>query len=276
MRRAALALAALALIPGNAAAEPDEVPLWEVGVVGGGGYLPDYPAADESRFQGIALPYAIYRGDVFRLGDRGAARGILADSDRFELDLGIAAAFAVDSAENEAREGMADLDYLLELGPRFTWRFLPESEIYDLDLELAARAVFSTDIKNWRYQGIAIEPTLNFRRNRLLGRDLNAIFWISPLFGLDGLNDYFYEVRPADVRPGRPQFDADDGYLGTEVSAGFSWGISQQLRAFGGVQVGYWEHAANDDSPLFREDVTVTLGGGLRWSFLVSDERVAR
>ena len=45
------------------------------GVVGGGGWLPDYPAADENHFQGIALPYAIYRGDFladFYLDDSNA------------------------------------------------------------------------------------------------------------------------------------------------------------------------------------------------------------
>ncbi len=33
-----------------------EKPAWEIGVVGGGGWLPDYPAADENHFQGLALP----------------------------------------------------------------------------------------------------------------------------------------------------------------------------------------------------------------------------
>lgn len=277
MRRAALALCVLVTTAANTAAEPDDgLPLWEIGVVGGGGWVPDYPAADESRFQGIALPYAIYRGEIFRLGDRGAARGIIADQERFELDLGVAAAFSVDSGENDAREGMDGLDYLLQLGPRFTWRFLPGNDHHEIDLELAARAVISTDVRNWRYQGIALNPALTYRRNDLLGRDLNAVFWISSLFGFDGLNDYFYEVDPAESRPGRPAYNADDGYIGTEFTAGLSWGITEKLRAFGGVQLGYWNGSANEDSPLFREDLTVTVGGGLRWSIFMSGGRVPR
>ena len=47
-----------------------EKPLWEIGVVGGGGWLPDYPAADQNHLQGLVLPYAIYRGDFLRLGRR--------------------------------------------------------------------------------------------------------------------------------------------------------------------------------------------------------------
>jgi hypothetical protein len=144
-------------VRGDGLAQPAEtVPLWELGVIGGGGYLPDYPAADENNFQGIALPFAIYRGDFLRLGERGAARGILTDSERIEIDLGVDAAFPVDSDDNDAREGMDHLDYLIELGPRVTWRVLPRSHRDDLFLALATRAVVSTDIRNWRYQGITV------------------------------------------------------------------------------------------------------------------------
>jgi len=256
--------------------EPDLVPLWEIGVVGGGGYLPDYPAADENSIQAIGLPYAVYRGPVFRLGERGAARGILTDSETIEIDLGVDAAFPVDSDDNDAREGMADLDYLLELGPRITWRILPRSHRDDLYLALATRAVISTDFRNWRYQGISVAPSLTYWRNNLFDTDLNATVWIEPVFGFNGLNDYFYEVRPSDARPGRPAFDADDGYIGTEVSLGLSYGITERLRAFGGIQIGYWNHAANEDSPLHREDLTLGIGGGLRWTIFASERRVER
>ena len=256
--------------------DAETVPLWELGVVGGGGYLPDYPAADQNHPRGIVLPYAVYRGDVFRVGDRGVARGIFADSERWELDVGVDAAFPVDSDDNDAREGMDDLDYLLEVGPRLTYRFLPPSHRDDFYFSLAGRAVISTDIANWRYEGITVAPRLTYWRNRLLERDFNLSVWIEPLFGFDGLNDYFYEVRPEDARPDRPAFDADDGYLGTELSFGLSYGFSERLRAFGGVQLGYWNHSANDSSPLHRDDLTVGVGGGLRWSIFTSDERVAR
>ena len=274
---AALVVAALLAALKDARAEEREtVPLWELGVVGGAGYLPDYPAADQNHVQGIALPFAIYRGDFLRLGDRGAARGILTDQEHLEIDIGVAGAFPVDSDDNDAREGMADLDYLIEAGPRITWRILPRSHRDDLFLALAARAVISTDVRNWRYQGISIAPSLTYWRNRLFDQDLNATLWIEPVFGLDGLNDYFYEVRPQDARPGRPAFDADDGYVGTQVSLGLSYGLNERLRLFGGVQLGYWNFAANDDSPLHRDNLTLGVGGGLRWSIYTSEKRVPR
>jgi outer membrane scaffolding protein for murein synthesis (MipA/OmpV family) len=256
--------------------EPDSEPLWEIGVVGGGGYLPDYPAADENHVNGLALPFAIYRGEVFRLGDRGAARGIVVDDGGFELDLGLDAAFPVDSDNSDAREGMNDLDFLLEVGPRLTYRFLPPEDRDELDLALAVRAVLSTDFSNLRYQGLTVAPSLTYRRNDFLLDDMRAVVSVGPLFGFDGLNDYFYRVAPSEARAGRPAYEADDGYMGTELSAGLSWGIRENLRLFGGVQLGYWGGSANDDSPLHRQDLTIGVGGGLRWSILTSERRVAR
>lgn len=258
------------------AADADTEPLWEIGVVGGGGYLPDYPAADENHVNGLALPFAIYRGEVFRLGDRGAARGIVVDDGGFELDLGLDAAFPVDSDNSDAREGMNDLDFLLEAGPRLTYSFLPPEDRDELDLALAVRAVFSTDFSNLRYQGLTVAPNLTFRRNDFILDDMRAVLSVGPLFGFDGLNDYFYRVAPGEARPGRPAYEADDGYMGTEFTAGLSWSIRENVRLFGGFQFGYWGQSANEDSPLHRQDLTVGFGGGLRWSFLTSERRVER
>ena len=130
-------------------------PLWEIGVVGGGGTLPDYPAADENHIRGLALPYAVYRGPVFRVGDAGIIRGKFIDTRLIELNLALDASFPADSDDNEAREGMPDLDTLLEAGPRLILKFLPPDWEQELDASIAARAVFSTDLPiNWRYQGL--------------------------------------------------------------------------------------------------------------------------
>jgi hypothetical protein len=182
-----------------AAAGPPEregtEPLWEIGLVGGGGWLPDYPAAGQNHWNGIALPYAIYRGDFLQLGERGIVRGLFVDLRHLEFDLSADAAFPVDSSDNRARERMPDLDTLFELGPRLIYKFLPRSSGRELDLSLAARAVVSTDLVNWRYQGVVINPGLTW---------LSLVAGINPLFGLDRLNRYFYQVKPRFARLAGP------------------------------------------------------------------------
>jgi MipA family protein len=251
-------------------------PLWEIGLVGGGGWLPDYPAAGQNHWNGIALPYAIYRGDFLQVGERGIVRGLLLDLRNLEFDLSADAAFPVDSSDNRAREGMRDLDTLFELGPKLTYKFLPRGSGQELDLSLATRAVISTDIVNWRYQGFVVNPALTWRDERFLDGQLRLIAGINPLFGLDGLNSYFYRVSPGDARPGRPAYKADPGYIGTEMTLGFSWAPLERVRLFGGVVPGYYKGSANEDSPLYRDDFTIAVGGGLRVILFQSERRVAR
>jgi MipA family protein len=252
-------------------------PLWEIGVIGGGGTLPDYPAADQNHARGLALPYAVYRGPVFRVGDGGIIRGKFIDTRRIELNLALDGSFPADSENNEAREGMPDLDTLLEAGPRLIFKFLPPDWDQQLDASIAARAVFSTDLPiNWRYQGLVINPRLSYRDERFHEGRLRLGASIGPLFGFGGLNRYFYEVKPQFARPGRPEYDADGGYIGTELSLSVSWLPFSRVRLFSGVQLGYFNWSANENSPLHRDDLNLTAGAGLRLAIFQSERRVRR
>src|SRR5690606_1948748 len=57
----------------SAEAGPPE-PLWELGFGAGALHAPDYPGSSEKHLRGLALPYVVYRGDIFRLGDGQTAR----------------------------------------------------------------------------------------------------------------------------------------------------------------------------------------------------------
>ena len=251
-------------------------PLWEIGVIGGGGYLPDYPAASQNHWRGIGLPYAIYRGDFLQVGERGIVRGLFLDLRRFEFDISADASFPVSSSDNKARQGMPDLDTLFELGPKLIYKFLPRGSGHELDLSVATRAVLSTDLVNWRYQGFVVNPGLTYRDERFLDGDLRLVASLNPLFGFDGLNRYFYQVKPRYARSDRPQYDADDGYIGTELTLGASWSPFERVRLFGGIVPGYYKGSANENSPLYRDDFTIAVGGGLRVALFQSERRVPR
>jgi hypothetical protein len=254
------------------------VPLWEIGLVGGGGYLPDYPAASQNHWRGIGLPYAVYRGDFLQVGERGIVRGLFLDLRQFEFDLSADASFPVNSSDNKARQGMNDLDTLFEIGPKLIYKFLPRGSGQELDLSLATRAVLSTDLLNWRYQGFVIAPGLTYADERfsLLGGDLRLIATLEPQFGFGGLNRYFYEVDRKDARPGRPAYDADPGYFGTELTLGVGWSPFERVRLFGGIVPGYYKGSANENSPLYRDNFNIAVGGGLRISLFQSERRVPR
>ena len=278
-------LASAALLPGlnstvwHAHAEQaqapaaETAPLWEIGIAGGGFYGADYPAAGEQSLRGLGLPYVFYRGDIFRLGDDGIARALIVDEGFLEFDISIEASFDADSDENLARRGMPDLDYLFEVGPQaiFDLGTVAGGEV---TFGIPVRAAFSTDLRRIDYRGIVVDPELAYERRRLFGTEVE--FWASlgASFAQERLQDYLYEVEPEFQLAERPAHDASGGYLGTDLTIGFTNPVTDRLEVFAGTQLSFHGGAANTDSPLFRERFNWAIGFALVWSLYESETRV--
>ena len=220
----------------------EEVPLWEVGIGGFAALTPDYPASGNKSFNGLAFPTLVYRGDLVRAGDGAAARLVPFDTPRLELGVSLDASFSASSDGNPLREGMPDLGFLFEVGPEAIIRgprFGEEGQRGEIDLALQARGVFSADFgEPIEYQGIVLEPEIRFRQQGLFGTRAGLSASIGPIFATEGLHDFFYQVDPEFARAGRPAFDADGGYLGTEARLGLGLPVGKRAYVFGGVGVG--------------------------------------
>lgn len=254
-------------------------PLWEFGVGGGAVDVPNYPSSSERNFVALAAPYLIYRGDVFRIGGRGGARAVVVEESDFEIDFSFGGAFSADSDDNTAREGMPELDYLFEVGPQLLYRVkdfnFSNGGNGRLNAILQARAVFSSDFKRVDDRGFVFEPTLSYQQRGVLFKDTGLNASITMMFGSEKLHDYFYQVDPEFVTPNRQQFDANGGYLGTEVSLGMSFPLLENMRGFLGGTVNFHQGAANEDSPLFEDDVTYSFGVGFVWRLYESDTKAS-
>lgn len=250
-------------------------PLWEFGVGGGAVEVPNYPASSERNFVALAAPYLIYRGDVFRIGN--GARAVFVEENDFEIDVSFGGAFSADSDDNTAREGMPELDFLFEVGPQLIYRVKDYSFENGgharLNARLQARAVFSTDFERIDDRGFVLQPALSYQQRGVLFKDtgLNASF--SLMFGSEDLHDYFYQVDPDFVTTSRQQFDARGGYLGAELSLGLSFPVVENMRGFLGASVQFHQGAANQDSPLFEDDITYSLGVGFVWRLYESETK---
>jgi outer membrane scaffolding protein for murein synthesis (MipA/OmpV family) len=259
--------------PGN-----DIKPLWEVGVGAFAGVLPDYPAADQTTVRAIALPYLVYRGDFWRVGgedNRGAVSGRFWKDDRFEFDVTLSAAFPVDSGENDARRDMPDLDFLFGIGPQLIFKLVNEPGRRKLDLHLQARAVYSTDFSSIGRRGYVFNPKLSYSHEHLTSLDLKVFASVGPVFATERLMDYFYEVAPEFATPVRPAYDADAGYLGSNITLGVSKRFNNRFRLLLGTRLGIHYGATNRNSPLFKDELNVGVFTAFAWSFAQS-ERPAR
>lgn len=256
----------------------EQKPLWEVGVAGAVVYGPDYPAAGESRSNQLVLPYFIYRGEVIRAGEDGLIKAHAFEDERWELDISVDGAFSADSDDNDAREGMDDLDYLLGIGPEIKYHiYRTDNGQRDLTLEFQLRSVFSTDLSNLKQRGYAFETQLRYEHKRLFDRNIKFVGSVGPVWATEKLMDYFYQVDERDVTPTRTQFDANGGYLGTDLSIGLVFDfLEKRGRIFVGGQASFHQQAENEDSPLFRDDTTFGVGVGFSYRLYQSDEVVYR
>ncbi|MEL6678669.1 MAG: MipA/OmpV family protein [Pseudomonadota bacterium] len=280
--RLALCLAAL-LSPSLALAqETEEKPLWELGVGAFAVNAPDYPASGNRSTNGLPVPIVIYRGDILRVGEDDAVRVVPVEDDLFELSLSAGASFPASSEGNPIREGMPDLDFLFELGPEVIIHGPTlETENFGtgkLELALQLRAVLSADFEQGDFvpRGYVFEPELSYTQRGLFGPRSRLSASVGPIFATEELQDYFYEVEPQFARPGRPAFDAEAGYLGTRAGLGLGYDVTDRFTLFGGVGVGVYEGAANQDSALFEEPVTTSVFLGFTYTFYKSTRTVTR
>ena len=192
--------------------------------------------------------------------NRGAVSGRFINRDRFEFDVSLSAAFPVESGNNDARRDMPDLDFLFGIGPQVRFKLINEPGHRTLNLNLQARAVYSTDFSSISSQGYVFDPELSYSQDNVTGLDLRVTTSMGAIFATEDLMDYFYAVAPAFVTPTRPAYDADAGYLGSNIT-------------LGGTRLGIHTGATNHDSPLFEDELNVSVFTAFFWSIFQSEER---
>lgn len=254
----------------GAAPSYETKPLWEAGVGGFSGWLPDYPAAGQNTFRALALPFVIYRGDFLRVGgedNRGAVSGRLLKNELFEFDISLSAAFPVDSGSNDARQDMPDLDFLFGIGPQLIFKLVNQPDGRKLNLNLQARAIYSTDFSSIDDRGYVFNPKLSYSQENVSDLGVKLFASAGPIFATEKLMDYFYQVDPKYVTPRRSAYDADAGYLGSNITLGLSKRINSRFRVILGTRLGVHYGAANSDSPLFRDDLNLGVFSAFAWTF---------
>ena len=255
---------------------PDEEALWEWRLAAFGRYGTAYPASEDTQLNIVPLPFPVYRGRFLRLGEdsENPIRGRIFRTDRIKLDFAFDLNFPVDSDDVDARTDMPDLDLLLEVGPELEWEFLrpaPWNGKWYFGLQL--RPAVSFDGLDPTYRGLVFAPELTYRKRLGEGKDTLKLH-VTPTFATSKYMDYFYTVDTAFATPARPAYQADGGYLGTDLSLSWRNKIDDKLETMVGMRVSFHQGAANRDSPLFTQDTTFAVYAAVTWKFWEGERRV--
>lgn len=251
------------LFPGVAICE--EKPLWEIGVGLGLLQMPDYRGSDDNRLYLLPYPYLVYRGDILKI-DEQRISGQIFKTDRILLDFSGFGSVPVKSSNNDARNGMEDLDPTFELGPALKIKLWENKEDkFKLSLSLPVRAFFSTDFSSVRHEGWVFSPRINLVKDDLIsGTGLNMGISAGPMFADSGYHAYFYTVEPQYATAIRPAYSAGGGYSGSTLTVGLSKAYKQFIfSAFASAD--FLQGAVFEDSPLVKRETSIMSGISVSW-----------
>jgi outer membrane protein len=259
------------------AAEPGEpgkrdLPLWEAGVAAAVFSTPAYPGASDRSNRFLPVPFLLYRGRILR-ADQDGIGARLVDNDRIEFDVGFAGALPAHSRDVDARRGMPDLGTLLEFGPRVRYKFADMGTAGRLRAELPVRAVIEAR-GGLRRQGWTMEPRLVWERAFERGQ-YTVSAQLGAVFGDRRIHGYFYDVAPQYVTAERPAYRADSGLMLVRTGLSGTFRVTPDVRAFTFARLDSYAGSANRDSPLFRKNTGVSVGGGFAWTLARSTARAA-
>lgn len=247
--------------------------LYEVGAGGFYSQLPDYPGSENFRARWLVIPFFRYRGKNFRSDDEGT-RAIFNQSKSLKIEFSFGGNFPATSSGNKTREGMDDLDFLFEVGPRIAYEFYKD-ETGRIRVQLPLRGAFATNLNFMeldffvKRQGTITGPEFQFER--ILSPHWEFNYWLSLNYLDEGYSDYFYEVKERDERTNRPRYNAKGGFLGYDHSAGFLL-RTENLRLFLGVRYSDYREAEMRDSPLFKNAENTVAFMGMTYIFKKSKE----
>jgi len=256
-----------------------EKSLWEIGLFNGAAQIPHYRGSDEYNWYVVPLPYVIYRGQIIQ-ADREGVKGIFFKTKSFESSLSISGNPPVDG-DNDAREGMPDLDAMFELGPSLKWHFtgdfLPQSDALYAQIALRAASSIAFDSGvDLSYLGLHADISLSYANQSFLKKqEIGFGGKISADFADKDLNSYFYDVEQQYVRSDRHFYASDTGYAGFSLSGWMQKKLTDALSL--GVY-SRWDNisgAVYEDSPLVKEKNNFTVGCALTWKIWESGRRAA-
>jgi len=193
-------------------AAADQLPLTEFGIGPGTLYQNYYPGTNDTRSFVFPAFVPILRGDTLKSDEEGARAQLFEDS-RFKLDLSLDFNLAFDSEDVKLRQGMPDVDHLLQGGPELQIT-LDQSDSHEWMIRLPLRAAITLG-DNFGGAGFTFLPDVTYLKDySIASSNWRLGLSLGPQFSSSDYNEIYYGVDRAFETDRRAAFDPDAGYAG--------------------------------------------------------------
>lgn len=238
---------------------------WELGIGLAALDIPLYPGSSQRQSYFVPLPHILYRSENLKIENGIDATLLRTSRTRFNISADFAV--PVNSQDSDIRAGMPDLDLVIQAGPSLEvtlagGRFKP----FHLRLDLPIRAAIATDFRQAENVGWLFEPRVSFESRRPHKTGFANLISVALRFSDEELHNFYYQVRPEFVVPGREKFDASGGYSGLSVDYIANWRTNDFI-FFALLRYQNLNGAAFENSPLVEQNSYLMIGAGMTWIF---------
>ncbi len=224
-----------------------------------------YPGSADSDNFIIPFPYFRIQSDNFEVDD--GIRGFLFESPDYRLNISGAFGVPVNSSDSQAREGMPDLDAVLQAGPSFEVIFSGgRKQPHEFRLELPLRVAIATDLSSAENAGWVFEPRLSYETLRPFKSGWAYQVRGGVRYTSERYNAYYYNVPAEFSTPQRTEYKADAGYGGAFIDLMGNWRQNNFIY-FAFLRYQNLSGTTFEDSPLVEENNYVSMGIGVLWVF---------
>lgn len=194
---------------------------WELGM--GVGHLTTsaYIGSSETVTLTTPVPFIKLKTDWFDLSE-GSLKMKWFEETPFRLSFNFDVGLPVDSSDIALRQGMADLDPVLQFGPMLSYQLKPSGSV-NWKVELPLLYAFSVAGSDSASQGWTFTPRIAMRL--LLSETTSPLdleVSLGPVYGAKKIHQYYYSVLQDDVTADRNAYDAEGGYAGYRLNISFT------------------------------------------------------
>ena len=238
--------------------------VFEIGVGSAIIGYPDYMGSKSYNLLPIAFPYIKYHSEFLDI-DKNGINTQLFGIKNLKLDISASGSLPASSDGNKLRDGMDDLNFTFELGPKLIYNFYAKNN-YTIDLELANRAVFETNLKMLDTQGYV--GTAELKLEYILNK-LEITYRIGLRYADKTFHNYYYGVLKKYETDSRLSYDAKGGYSGFKNKIGFTYRDGDWWYG-GSTSYNYLKGAVYEDSPLVEIDYAIFFGLSIAYIFYIN------
>ena len=238
--------------------------------------VPYYPGSLKNQNRTLPLFWPIYRGEYFRLDQEGT-RAKLTNKELYEIGISAGFSFPIKNNDVNVREGMNDINYVIEIGPRFIYRIISNSSWHKLNFNLSLRSAFEVNEKNLRSKNIGISGGPNFSYWIYLNKDKSASLFTNfgILYGDKKYNNFYYGVSAQYETTSRLPYLAEEGEISKRIFSRVAFNLHRDLQIFFGGFYSKIGGSRNIRSPLIETTTNSGFAIGFLWNIYKSEKIVS-